>query len=155
MSKTSVYCIEGNLTTEKEVKKMKRYISVLLALVVFFICAVSAYAAASSFGVGTANRSSTLDISSTTATCKSTFIDGTEITTRIKITQTLEKQGFLWIWGTYAGEWTKTTNGSSAALSNKVYNLESGKYRVKSVFEVTENGVTKTYTVYSSEKTVS
>ena len=133
---------------------MKRYISVILAFVVFIVCAVSAYASASPCKAITESKSCTLDISSTTATCKSTFIDGTEITTRIKITQTLEKQGFLWTWSTYAGEWTKTTYGSSAALSNKVYNLESGKYRVKTVFSVTVDGDTTDYTVYSTEKTV-
>ncbi|MGN1118712.1 MAG: hypothetical protein ACI4Q4_00040 [Oscillospiraceae bacterium] len=133
---------------------MKRYISVVLALVVFFICAVSAFAAASTWDIGSATKSSTLNISSTTATCKSEYSDRTGSTTRVEITQTLEKQGFLWIWSTYAGEWTKTTNGSSAALSNKVYNLESGKYRVKTVFSVTVDGETTDYTVYSTEKTV-
>ena len=134
---------------------MKRYISVVLALVVFFVCAVSAYADASPWSTSTSLKECKLYISSNVATCTSEYSDRTGSTTKVEITQTLEKQGFLWIWGTYAGEWTKTTNGSSAALSNKVYNLESGKYRVKSVFEVTENGVTKAYTVYSSEKTVS
>ena len=132
---------------------MKKYISVVLALVVFFVCAVSAYAI-SFLDMDSARISSILDISSTTATCQSSFIDGTGVVTRIKITQTLEKQGFLWSWSTYAGEWTKTTYGSSAALSNKVYNLESGKYRVKTVFSVTVDGKTTDYTVYNTEKSL-
>lgn len=42
----------------------------------------------------------------------------------------------------------------SAALSNKVYNLESGKYHVKTVFSVTIDGKTTDYTVYNTEKSV-
>lgn len=63
---------------------MKKYISVVLALVVFFVCAVSAYAI-SFLDMDSARKSSILDISSTTATCQSSFIDGTGVVTRIKI----------------------------------------------------------------------
>ena len=42
----------------------------------------------------------------------------------------------------------------SAALSNKVYNLESGKYHVKTVFSVTIDGKTTDYTVYNMEKSL-
>ena len=59
------------------------YISVL-ALVVFFVCAVSAYAI-SFFDMDSARKSSILDKSSTTATCQSSFIDGTGVVTIIKI----------------------------------------------------------------------
>lgn len=54
---------------------------------------------------------------------------------------------------TYAGEWSKTTNGGSASLTNKVYKLPSGTYRVKTVFTVTADGSTETITVYSDKKT--
>ena len=57
------------------------YISVVLALVV---CAVSAYAI-SFFDMDSARKSSILDKSSTTATCQSSFIDGTGVVTIIKI----------------------------------------------------------------------
>ena len=60
------------------------YISVVLALVVFFVCAVSAYAI-SFFDMDSARKSSILDKSSTTATCQSSFIDGTGVVTIIKI----------------------------------------------------------------------
>ena len=49
---------------------MKKYISVVLALVVFFVCAVSAYAI-SFLDMDSARKSSILEISSTTATCQS------------------------------------------------------------------------------------
>ena len=60
------------------------YISVVLARVGFFVCAVSAYAI-SFFDMDSARKSSILDKSSTTATCQSSFIDGTGVVTIIKI----------------------------------------------------------------------
>ncbi len=65
-------------------ENMKKYISVVLALVVFFVCAVSAYAI-SFLDMDSARKSSILEISSTTATCQSSFIDGTGVVTIIKI----------------------------------------------------------------------
>ena len=100
------------------------YISVVLALVVFFVCAVSAYAI-SFFDMDSARKSSILDKSSTTATCQSSFIDGTGVVTRIKMTQTLEKQGFLWSWSTYAGEWTKTTYGCRQLSQTRFITLKA------------------------------
>ncbi len=103
---------------------MKKYISVVLALVVFFVCAVSAYAI-SFLDMDSARKSSILEISSTTATCQSSFIDGTGVVTRIKMTQTLEKQGFLWSWSTYAGEWTKTTYGCRQLSQTRFITLKA------------------------------
>ena len=61
-------------------ENMKKYISVVLALVVFFVCAVSAYAI------------SFLDMDITSSTtrsgfslCRASFIDGTGVVTIIKI----------------------------------------------------------------------
>lgn len=117
------------------------------------VCSVSAFAEARS--VGSATRTSTLTISSATATCYSMYRDASGSTSKVAITQSLQKQGLFWTWSTCAGEWTKSTNGNSASLSNKVYNLESGTYRVKTVFTVTlSNGTSETVTVYSAEKNV-
>lgn len=117
-------------------------------------CSISVFA--ETRAVGSATRTSTLTISSATATCYSMYRDASASTSKVVITQSLQKQGLFWTWSTYAGEWTKTTNGSSASLSNKIYNLESGTYRVKTVFTVTDtSGVTETITVYSGEKSIS
>ncbi len=135
---------------------MKKLISLLLVMVLCYTLCISAYAEASVYAIGTASRSSMLSISSTTATCKSTYTDTSNETAKVVITQSLEKHsGWFWIWDTVGGEWTKTTNGSSAAFTNKVYNLTSGTYRVKTVFEVTAaSGETETITIYSEEKTI-
>lgn len=132
---------------------MKKIVSVIMAMLMCMVCSVSAFAEARS--VGSEKRSSILLVSASTATCTSTYTDADGSTSRIVITQTLQKEGLFWTWSAYAGDWTKTTNGSSASLSNKVYNLESGTYRVKIVFTVTDvNGKTETITVYSAEKNV-
>lgn len=97
---------------------------------------------------------SVLSISGTTATCISTA-DG-ENTVSITVTQTLQKRGFLWIWGNVDGaSWSRTVNGSSIRLSNTKSGLSNGTYRVKSVFKLTDtNGKTETVTIYSTKKEV-
>ena len=132
---------------------MKRIVSVIMAVLMCMVCSVAVFAEARAVGSG--KRSSVLSVSASTATCTGTYTDADGSISRIVITQSLEKQGFFWTWSTYAGEWTKSTSGSTATLSNKVYNLKSGTYRVKTVFTVTgTNGVTESVTVYSSEKTI-
>ena len=52
-------------------------------------------------------------------------------------------------------EWTKTVNYSTTTLSSTKSGLDSGTYRVKSVFELTDqNGETETITLYSDEVTI-
>ena len=132
---------------------MKKIVSVIMAVLMCMVCSVAVFAEARA--VGSATRTSTLTVSAGTATCYSRYFDSNGSTSKVVITQSLEKQGFFWTWSTYAGEWTKSTSGSTATLSNKVYNLKSGTYRVKTVFTVTgTNGVTESITVYSSEKTI-
>ena len=99
---------------------------------------------------------STLTISGTNAQCTSRASG--ENTVKITVEQTLQKySGWFWIWNDVDGaSWTGTENRSSISLSNTKSGLTSGKYRVKSVFTLTDkNGKTETITVYSDEKTVS
>lgn len=97
---------------------------------------------------------SELSISGQTAYCTSKT-DGDAIS--ITVEQTLEKHsGWLWIWDDVENaSWSKTVNSSSVSLSNTASDLDSGTYRLKSVFTLTNsNGKTETITVYSSEKNV-
>jgi len=75
---------------------------------------------------------------------------------KIVAEQYLQKQGFLWIWTTYDGaEWIKTVYSNTLAMSNTKTGLSSGKYRLKTIFTLTdEQGETETITVYSDEKRV-
>ena len=132
---------------------MKKIVSVILAMLMCLVCSISVFA--ETRAVGSATRTSTLTISAATATCYSMYRDASGSTSKVVITQSLQKEGVFWTWSTCAGEWTKSTNGSSASLNNKVYNLESGTYRLKTVFTVTlSNGTSETVTVYSAQKTV-
>lgn len=102
-----------------------------------------------------ANRAqSSLSISGNTAYCRSEA-SGEEIVS-ITVEQTLQKQGFLWLWYAVPGaSWTTTVEGNSLYVSNTKDDLSGGKYRLKSVFTLTDKyGKTETITVYSSERSV-
>lgn len=98
---------------------------------------------------------SKLTVIGTTAVCESTLRGDTNV---VKITaeQYLQKQGFLWIWSTYDGaEWTKTVYSNVLAMSNTKTGLSSGKYRLKTIFTLTDkNGKVETVTVYSEKKKI-
>lgn len=69
-----------------------------------------------------------LTINGTTATCKST-LRGDPNVTKIVAVQTLEKQGFLWIWDTYDDTtWTKTVYSNTFTMTNTKTCLSGGKY---------------------------
>lgn len=141
---------------------MKKVFSLMAAILLCFSFTVTASAKTVSEGVAqplydkASEAKSTLSISGTTATCKST-VDGKSDVKKIVAVQTLEKQRSLWSWDKYRdAEWTKTVNSSSLTMSNKYYNLESGTYSVKTVFTLTDSqGKSETITVYSDDIQVS
>lgn len=96
-----------------------------------------------------------LNIQNGTAHCTSTA-EGTGAVS-ITVTQTLQKYWGLWIWEDVDGAtWTETANISSVCLYNTKSGLKSGKYRVKSTFELTDdNGKSETITIYSNEQKIS
>ena len=141
--------------------KMKKVLSVLAVLLLCFSLPVKASANSIPIGVvqpyyEIANEAKTrLSINGTTATCESS-VKGYSDVVEITAVQTLEKQGFLWIWSTYDNTtWSKTVNSSILAMSNTKTGLSSGKYRLKTVFTLTdEQGKTETITVYSDERSI-
>ena len=140
---------------------MKKVFSLLAILLLCFSLPVKASASAVSFDVvqpyyeKAFDAKSRLFISDTTATCRSE-VKGDSDVVKITATQYLQKQGFLWIWSTYDdAEWTKTVYSNTLTMSNTKTALSSGKYRLKTVFTLTDkNGKTETITVYSDEKKV-
>lgn len=71
--------------------------------------------------------------------------------------QTLEKySGWFWVWNNVdCAVWSKTVNSNSIRLVNTKSGLTSGKYRMKSVFTLTnKQGKTEKITVYSDERSV-
>lgn len=100
------------------------------------------------------NPISDLYISDNTANCISS-VNGSDAVS-ITVTQTLQKHWGLWIWEDVKGaEWTRTVERKSIRLSNSKGGLDSGTYRVKSVFTLTnKNGKSETITIYSDEQSV-
>ena len=100
------------------------------------------------------NAQSTLGIIGQTAYCTSSA-RGTDAVS-ITVEQTLQKQGFLWLWyGVDDASWTTTVEGNYLSFDNTKDDLSDGKYRLKSVFTLTDKyGKTETITVYSDEKSV-
>ncbi|MCM1167739.1 MAG: hypothetical protein NC299_04695 [Lachnospiraceae bacterium] len=140
---------------------MKRVFSILMCLLLCFSFSATANAQTVQTSIvqpyyeKASNAMSELSVSDTKATCISTTKGKSDVT-KIVAEQTLQKQGFLWIWSTYDGaEWVKTTYTNILAMSNTKTGLSSGKYRLKTVFTLTDkNGKTETITVYSDEKSV-
>ena len=129
---------------------MKKLISIAIVIVLAITFCTSVFADVGTYSTGSTDYNNSLRISDTTATCKSFYTVSNENIVKVVITQSLEKQGFLWIWSKAAGEWSKTSNGSSVTLTNTVNGLAKGTYRVKTVFTVTDKyGETETVTIYS------
>ncbi len=140
---------------------MKKVFLVLAVLLLCFSVPVTASASVVPFGLvqpyyeKAADATSRLYISGTTATCKSS-VDGYSDVVEITAVQYLEKQGFLWIWDTYDDTtWTKTVYSNTLSMSNTKTGLSGGKYRLKTVFTLTDKyGKSETITVCSDEKKV-
>ena len=134
---------------------MKKLLSIILVIAVVISLCTAVFADYQFYDIAGVTEDSILIIEGTTATCISHAVWGSTDVASFKITQSLEKQGLLWIWGKYDGYWTKTLT-KTGVLSTTVYNLPKGKYRVKSVFLITmKDGTTQTFTVYSGEEKVS
>lgn len=95
-----------------------------------------------------------LTIQNGTAHCTS-IAKGTDAVS-ITVTQTLQKYWGLWIWEDVKGAtWTETVDINFVCLYSTKSNLESGTYRVKSTFVLTdENGKSETITIYSNEQKI-
>lgn len=140
---------------------IRKAVSFLISLLMFFSFSVPANAQTVSVGVAqpyyeeATDVKSLLYINGTTATCKSKIVGEADVV-KITATQYLQKQGFLWIWTTYDGaEWTKTVYSNTLTMSNTKTGLTSGRYRLKTDFTLTDkNGKTETVTVYSDERSV-
>lgn len=134
---------------------MKRLFSIIIVGIMFLTMGTAAYVEAIPYTIGSQNLKSTLMISGSTATCTSVFTAEGDDVSKVEITQSLEKHSYLWVWDTVGGEWNTSSNGGSISFNNKVTKLDSGTYRVKTVFNVTDkNGKTEKIMLYSAEKSL-
>ena len=107
--------------------------------------------------IASAEKSSNLSINSNNkATCNSIFSDINSNIYKIRVVQTLEKH---WAFGAFfavdGANWERTYYTDSLSMTNYKYSLDSGTYRLKTVFTVTLiGGRTETIDVYSGEMSV-
>lgn len=140
---------------------MRKFILTLMSLLMCFSLPVTASAQTVQTSIVqpyyeiAVDATSLLYGSGTTATCNST-VKGNSDVVKITAEQYLQKQGFLWIWSTYdSAEWTKTVYSNSLSMSNTKTGLSGGKYRLKTIFTLTDKqGKSETITVYSDRKSV-
>ncbi len=145
---------------------MKKALSLLLALIISVSCfSVLSTAYDAEVGeeiiledIASAVKRSNLSINANNrATCTSVFSDINSNIYSIKAEQTLEKHWALGIFfAVDNASWEKTVYTDNLSMTNYKYSLESGTYRLKTVFTVfLNNNQTETITVYSSEETIS
>jgi len=134
---------------------MRKFISILMILMMCLSFSVTASAQTVQTNIAqpyyekASEAVSELSIGGTTAFCES-YAKGDLDVVKIVAEQSLQKQGFLWSWGTYDDTtWTKTVYTNTLTMSNSKSGLENGKYRLKTVFTLTDKqGKTETITVY-------
>ena len=96
----------------------------------------------------TSRLGSNLTFSGKTATCNSTVYGFSNTTTKIVITQTLQRQsGSSWY---SVASWSKTFNSWYGFYGNTKSSLSSGIYRLKTVAKVYSGSNYETITIYSS-----
>lgn len=152
----------------KEVKKMKKFVSVLLSVIIVVSMIPSAVVTAADAGspddggiaplyLAGGVWTSTLTFSGKTATCTSSIVLAPDESWR-NINQRLEKQTASGTWEMVPGaSWNALTVSKSYyyIFTNTKTVTSSGKYRVKSTFVVeTPDGVRDTIIAYSSVVTV-
>ena len=136
---------------------MKKVISTIISVVIILCLSLTAFAEPelqtpsdddiSVCYLYTDKISGTLSITNKAATCKSTVRGISGTTTKIVITQTLQKKnGSSW---TKYGSWTKTFNSWYAIYSNSKESLSNGTYRVKTTADVYSGSKYETVTAYS------
>lgn len=158
-SKISEYCRK-----EEKPMQLKKVIALFSAIVCLFsLPNIHAYAASESAyvdeGISLAYEiadgpSSNLSIQNGTAYCISSTSGKNAVS--ITVTQTLQMQFAIFFWIDVEGaQWTQTNNNKTIRVSGTKSGLESGTYRLKSEFTLTnENGKSETITLYSSEKSI-
>ena len=136
---------------------MKKLLSLILCLILSISCfafttnaAVIENETVSPMYNYTSAVTSTLSISSKTATCKSTIVGKTGVTTKIVITQRLQKKNDD-SWNNVQ-TWTKTVNAVNATFTNTKSSLATGTYRTRTIAKVYKG--TAYETIYKNSTTV-
>ena len=133
----------------------KKIIAAIVITFITIVCLSGTVFAqeASVYNLYTSSCSSTLTISGTTAKCTSRATGYRNETTKIVITQTLQKKTSAGSWNNVSN-WSKTDTGYKSYAANSKSNLAKGTYRLKTVFKVYAGSDYETLTKYSLNKTI-
>ncbi len=131
-------------------KRLCILFSVIMAVTMF--CGISAYAVEARYAY-TNSATSSLSISGSKATCRS-VAQGNSTVTKISGTQYLEIKNSD-KWETVKDcTWNGSTESNYLLLSNSKSNLDSGTYRLRTVFTVYSGTNSETVEKTSSEVTI-
>lgn len=138
-----------------KIKKLKKLFCFTLATIIALSATVFASAqSATPRDLTSASKQSSLSVNPGTDTVvmMSTFITTDSSIVQVTIEHSLEKHAYLWVWNNVGGKSSKTVNDCFNQLITYRTGLESGTYRLKSVFTaVLADGRSETITVYSNE----
>lgn len=133
----------------------KKIIAAIVMTVVAVVCLSGTVFAqeVSICNLYTSSCSSTLTVSGTTAKYISQATGYRNETTKIVITQTLQKKTSTGSWNKVSS-WSETDTGYKGYATNSKSGLSKGTYRLKTVFKVYAGSNYETLTKYSSNKTI-
>lgn len=133
----------------------KKIIAAIVMTIVAVVCLSSTVLAqeVSVYNLYTSSCSSTLSVSGTTANCISQATGYRNETTKIVITQKLQKKTSTGSWSQVSC-WIETDVGYKGYATNSKSSLSKGTYRLKTVFKVYAGDNYETLTKYSSTKTI-
>lgn len=136
----------------------KKFLELVLCLIIILSSSICVYATDLNEDINsdielmyeyTQSANTFLNISSSIATCKFTFLGYSQVT-KVVITMTLQQKTLFW-WSTEE-TWTTTVYKEYASFT-KTTSVDSGTYRVKTVFTVYSGTDYETITDYSAEVT--
>lgn len=136
----------------------KKAIAVLVSMVLLctsFLCVSAQTVSSSDSEIApllqyTNNYRTTLSISGGQASLVADFIGYNGITTKVVITMTLQKKGFLGLWWSDEASWTETFYSYDAMMYRK-HSVSDGTYKVKAEFVAYSGSKSETVTDYSEE----
>lgn len=140
-----------------KIRTLKKLLCFTIATIIALSVTLFASAEpATPYDLTSASKHSSLSIDSNgTVTMMSNFETSDRSVIQVDIEHSLEKHAYLWTWNNVGGKSSKTVFDCVNYLITYRTGLESGTYRLKSVFTAyLDDGRSETVTVYSNELTI-
>ena len=140
-----------------KINTLKKIVCFTLAMIIAMSVTLFASAeSANPYDIASSSKQSSLSIDSNgVVTLMSTYQSVDTSIVQIDIEHSLEKHAYLWTWDNVGGKSSKTVFDFNNYLITYRTGLESGTYRLKSVFTTyLDDGRSETITLYSNELTI-